>query len=531
MNLNWAPLDASEPEYKSEDRNRWRRHFIRVASIFHQGSESNDDNRNYETPLALIEEYRRNSEDKHHASESNGDASEKTPLLLMEKHRENFKDEDGNHPELFASIKQKLCLTSVDSSIYAASAIIIYRIPKVLHEINKKVYVPQTVAIGPFHYSRSSLQGIEEFKQLYLKALFHRTANWEIAMHECIVLLKKEEETARKCYSEPIKLLTNEFVTMMLVDGCFVLELFYRYYEKMQQQKQQQHPSTTTNDDDQDPMFKQNWMLPKILYDMLLLENQLPFFILELLFQKTIACISEVSLEKLVHNFFENILPTGTWIQDIDSFEGKHILHLLRQFMCRPSGLKNIETTREPKLTYSVTELREAGVKFKKKENANSFLDITFTNGILEIPNLVVQGYTECLFRNLIAFEQCYHFCTSRITSYAFFMDSLINIPEDVQYLNKKGIITNVMSSHEEVSVLFNNIRKGAFIHNFYYADLCRQVNEHFENRWNVWRAIFRRKHFQNPFTVVSLIAAALLLLLTFTGTLFAMLSYFIHKS
>ncbi|XP_010263400.1 PREDICTED: UPF0481 protein At3g47200-like [Nelumbo nucifera] len=241
---------------------------------------------------------------------------------------------------------------------------------------------------------------------------------------------------------------------------------------------------------------------------MLLLENQLPFFILILLFENTtITDIKPISLGRLVNEFFQNIIP----IQDIDNVQGsKHILHLLRQFMCRLSNLENVATNiRDPK---SVTELREAGVKFKKKENTDGFLNISFTDGVLEIQNLHVQSYTECLFRNLIAFEQCYHFCTGRM-SYAFLMDNLINTLEDVQYLNKKGIVTHVMDRHEEVTVLFNNLSKGAFLPHFYYADFYRQVNEHFENRWNVCRAILQRKHFKNPFTVVSLIAAALLFL------------------
>nr|DAD46095.1 TPA_asm: hypothetical protein HUJ06_004325 [Nelumbo nucifera] len=131
----------------------------------------------------------------------------------------------------------------------------------------------------------------------------------------------------------------------------------------------------------------------------------------------------------------------------------------------------------------------------------------------------------------MIVFEQCYHNCTRRITSYPFLMDSLINTPEDVQYLNKKGIITNVMGNHEEASDMFNNLRKGAFIYNFYYTEHCLSINKHSENRWKVWRAIFQRRHFQNPFTVVSLIAAALLLFLTLIQTLFAVLSFFFHHS
>ncbi|XP_010263182.1 PREDICTED: UPF0481 protein At3g47200-like [Nelumbo nucifera] len=451
--------------------------------------------------------------------ERNDEARGKAPVY------EQVKDE--RHQELLDFVILTCGLR--DNTKPPKSLSSIYRIQEQLGDIN---YVPQIVSIGPFYYKSRRLQGTRKQKNKYLKWFLPRNPNcsWEKTLDNCVKVLKENEENARRWYSEEIEFKDRaDFVTMMLVDGCFLLELLCRRYRK-------NHPEQPVignqidddNDDSDGPISKK--MLPRIRHDLLLLENQLPFRILELLFRNTIADISSISLDRLVYDFFQDIAP----IQNVKVFQPKttkHILHLLRKFMCDSSKLEITgKSSREAKLSnYSVTQLIEAGVKFRKKENADSFLDISFTNGVLEIPNLHVHSYTECLFRNLIAFEQYFPKCTGRITSYAFLMDSLINSREDVQYLYKKGIITHGLGSHEEVSVLFDNLRKGIFLHYFYYEDVCTDLNNHFENRWVVWSAIFKREHLKNPLTVVALIGATSALLFTFASSLFAMLSFFVH--
>ncbi|XP_042958419.1 UPF0481 protein At3g47200-like [Carya illinoinensis] len=58
---------------------------------------------------------------------------------------------------------------------------------------------------------------------------------------------------------------------MMLLDGCFIIELFRKW-------------DGSSPRDGHDPIFELDWMLPKIARDLLLFENQLPFFVLSKLF-------------------------------------------------------------------------------------------------------------------------------------------------------------------------------------------------------------------------------------------------------
>ncbi|CAB4294061.1 unnamed protein product [Prunus armeniaca] len=85
----------------------------------------------------------------------------------------------------------------------------------------------------------------------------------------------------------------------------------------------------------------------------------------------------------------------------------------------------------------AATALSEAGVKFERGSD-NNLMNIKFEDGVLTIPELAVAELTEPLFRNLIAFEQCYHGRSQQITSYAVFMDKLINSDKDIKLLSKK---------------------------------------------------------------------------------------------
>lgn len=54
----------------------------------------------------------------------------------------------------------------------------------------------------------------------------------------------------------------------------------------------------------------------------------------------------------------------------------------------------------------SATELHEAGIRFKKSRTYWSLRDVSFDQGVLRLPILVVDDTTEYMLLNLIAFER-----------------------------------------------------------------------------------------------------------------------------
>ncbi|CAN1274405.1 UPF0481 protein At3g47200 [Linum perenne] len=102
----------------------------------------------------------------------------------------------------------------------------------------------------------------------------------------------------RASYSERFdKLSDTKLAEIMLLDGCFILELFLRY----------------SNSDlrlESDPIFTTSWMVLTLQRDLILLENQIPFFILDWLFTlaatQTATGPSTLTLPDLALRFFRS---------------------------------------------------------------------------------------------------------------------------------------------------------------------------------------------------------------------------------
>ncbi|XP_078169239.1 uncharacterized protein LOC144563632 [Carex rostrata] len=100
----------------------------------------------------------------------------------------------------------------------------IFRTPHNIPESKKNFFKPSAVSIGPFHHGQKHLQALEEQKRRFLQDFLSRENN--LSLDLCISEMKKLETRTRKCYNETFNDLdSNAFVKMMLLDGCFVLEI------------------------------------------------------------------------------------------------------------------------------------------------------------------------------------------------------------------------------------------------------------------------------------------------------------------
>ncbi|KAI3853719.1 hypothetical protein MKW98_025236 [Papaver atlanticum] len=179
----------------------------------------------------------------------------------------------------------------------------------------------------------------------------------------------------------------------------------------------------------------------------------------------------------------------------------------------------------------TVTELSRAGVRFKMGSGSASFLHMKFSDdGVFEIPPISITDGIHRWFRNIIACEHLFNGRTY-MGSYASLMDFLINSAEDVELLRKRGIITNYLGCDEDVSNMFNRLCFEVCSERSYYFHLNENVNKYYRKRRNFWKATLKGEYFHNPWSIISFLAAVLLIILTFTSTVFATLSYFIHKS
>ncbi|KAK7309190.1 hypothetical protein RJT34_05724 [Clitoria ternatea] len=472
--------------------------------------------------------------------------------VVIKENGENFREEP-NSPlsEWEISIKEKLEQARQDDVASSWSKISIYRIPHYLRDSSgdDKAYAPQIVSIGPYHHGKRRVRQMERHKWRSLDHVLKRTKH---DMRLYLNSMKEMEERARSCYEGPISLSSNEFAEMLVLDGCFVLELFRGAVEGFQQLGYSRN----------DPVFAMRGSMHSIQRDMIMLENQLPLFVLDILLGIQLGNPDMKGLvASLALRFFDPLMPTDEPLTKSDrnklesslgssataTFDplshhgGLHCLEVFRRSLLRTgpqpapriwikrrSNGNRVADKRRQQLIHCVTELTEAGIKFNKRKT-DRFWDIKFKDGILRIPRLLIHDGTKSLFLNLIAFEQCHLDCSSEITSYVIFMDNLINSPEDVGYLHYRGIIEHWLGSDAEVADLFNRLCQEVVfdINNSYLSPLSEAVNRYYNHRWNTWCASLRHKYFSNPWAIISLVAAVVLLLLTLAQTYYTIYGYY----
>ncbi|PIA39184.1 hypothetical protein AQUCO_02700397v1 [Aquilegia coerulea] len=394
----------------------------------------------------------------------------------------------------------------------------IFRVPRSLVEVNRKAYHPHIVSIGPYHHGNEHLKLIQEHKWRFLGSLLDRTQKFGRGLEDFLKAIASMEESIKNCYSEAISFNTDTFVEMMVLDGCFIIELFRKV-------------GKLVSVDPDDPIFTMPWVFPFLMRDLLRLENQLPFFVLQCLFDLSNVPSSDKtpSLGLLALSFFNSAIqrPDGV-IQKYYDLNGLHLLDLFRSSFIPKFQEVSEQVNSSVQIIHNVSKLRQSGIRFKPGK-ADSFLDIKFRHGVLEIPPVTIDDFTSSVFLNFVAFEQCYRNCSMYITTYATFLDCLINTPRDVGFLRDSNIIENYFGTDDEVARFFNNLGKDvAFdIELCYLSNLFEQVNEYYKKDWHVQWASFKHTYFETPWSFISALAAVILLLLTLTQTFFAVYGYF----
>ncbi|XP_071728536.1 UPF0481 protein At3g47200-like [Rutidosis leptorrhynchoides] len=156
----------------------------------------------------------------------------------------------------------------------------IFKVPTELIDISPESYIPQVVSIGPLHRAATHVQAFEARKATYLNDLL----GWldlphEPTLEECVQKVTGSINYIKQSYNEMVSYTDVELAHMMVMDGFFILEFIYKVKDK-----------------DIDSFLGES-----IMKDLLKLENQIPFFVLQDLFDCTILkCRPSASLTDLV---------------------------------------------------------------------------------------------------------------------------------------------------------------------------------------------------------------------------------------
>ncbi|KAL7126223.1 hypothetical protein ABFS83_14G171300 [Erythranthe nasuta] len=428
----------------------------------------------------------------------------------------------GNDDELTVLIDKMVDDLSSTSSRAIPS---IHRVGDNLRSINEKAYDPMTVAIGPIHREKPHLKSMDHQKKKYLKLFLDSMGERSVDIY--VREIRGLEERARRCYEEEtlVGLGKDDFVLMLLLDGIFILEFFRRYNEDDERK-------LTNKEKDNDVIFRFGNVKNYVLNDLVLFENQIPFFVLEKLLQ-----LSKTRDKNEVADLFWPLVSKSAQksLQDCSITNSNnpppHLLgfvHYVESLQFSP----NLYANNEMKNINSAMELNEAGIIFKKREEEGSFLDIKFEKNKIYVPILAIADLTESNWRNLIAYEH-YLPCRNqrKYTDYMYFMHCLIHDPRDAKLLRRCGVISTWAGGDEMVYRLMkqmgNNVQPSDM---FSYNDVFEGVNRHCMKRKNTWLAVLRRDYFDSPWKVISLVAGFVLLGVGIVQMVFAILSYYPEK-
>ncbi|KAL5102578.1 hypothetical protein RYX36_006905 [Vicia faba] len=410
----------------------------------------------------------------------------------------------------------------------------IQKVPQYLRNGNKfdKHYSPKSVSIGPILHDNQNLKLGENYKLIWAAKYIRNTQFSPEFLHKKIFdnidelkVLFADDVLALTSTAESLKgfrSLEEKLSWLLFVDGCFLL---YILDVKVNRIFDDQH-------DNQEDNIKFDQLFLLLMTDVLLLENQLPFLVLKLLWKND----KENELIDTMMNFLTYYHWAVRDIQDKLSNESQpptHLLDLHRKMILTTSNHKTKKRVKYSKSKQgtrkadrNIEDLRASGVKLKSSGTARPS-DIHFRgdgfSAQLTLPEIFMDNITTSSFLNLIAYEMCPDFKNDYgITSFAVFMDSLIDHAEDVKILRSKGILVNSRRSDEEVADLFNIISTDLIFNPETYFEVKTKLQEHHFNKCKIWFMEGYHTYFSNPWAIIGFLGAFIALSLTFIQTWFS---------
>nr|XP_048334393.1 UPF0481 protein At3g47200-like [Ziziphus jujuba var. spinosa] len=480
---------------------------------------------------------------------------------------------------------------------------IIYKVPNKLRKIRPAAYTPQLVSIGPFHHGKPNLKAMEYYKTKYMEKFLRRRScnrikkeDLEHQFEEDGKFVEKVQRQYQEETFEPENTKTYRTDSKkywkdpknILRDACFILELFLRNHEQVEDEKKKQpdkeikddacfifesyfrnhETQTQTPDKEEHEKYSGDyilkpWVKAAIKQDLILLENQLPFFVLTQLVNFIIKYPSINIDEEPKNNegdplanflivitceFFMNYYRYGKPCTEENSFaydedddhwksEMKDIIHftdLVRKFMYDKDDTESSDSS--TLCLHSAKQLDNAGVTFGSPKDATYLARIKiwpddkccwwkgrgccWINCLeLKIPHLRVDDNIECIFRNVMALEQFVYPNDPRICSYIILLDQLIDTVEDVDLLVDKRIVENCLGSNKAVVDLVNKLNAQIVVPRFLYGGICDKLNKYHGKRLNVARSTLKRVYFKDIWTGSSTVVGLVFLVFSLFST------------
>lgn len=262
-----------------------------------------------------------------------------------------------------------------------------------------------------------------------------------------------------------------------------------------------------------------------MLSDALMVENQIPVIftkiIWEMVYDTGVIKEQYENFNDVIYKCFECFTGHAKFKihtkekRDFDQF-GDTLLDIVHYRNSMHLSENYQEHHHLPFWTPSVTQLQKVGVKFKTKFQSRSCLDITFKDGVLEIPRIQFRHLWWYTITNFMDFEKRKEIADRKISGFILFMCQLLKTPNDARILSEVGILnTGSELLDERIPKLFVDLWSQAKIGVLGCNFPCKlgiTINKYYKTWYNLWFAVLKRNYNDNPWFSVSTIVAAIVL-------------------
>ena len=189
----------------------------------------------------------------------------------------------------------------------------IFNVPKALLSTHPDCYTPQQVSLGPYHYWRPELFEMERYKLAAAKTTQKHFQS--LKFHNLVDQLIKLDPRIRACYHKYLHFNGETLAWMMAIDGSFLLQFlqFYAIKEGIRVSSRMSHLVDNA-----------------ILRDMIMLENQIPLFVLRKILEFQFSSLESANdtLLSILMGFCKELSPFKLIII-MEASESAHLLDLL----------------------------------------------------------------------------------------------------------------------------------------------------------------------------------------------------------
>lgn len=207
---------------------------------------------------------------------------------------------------------------------YNEVPVCIFNVPKTLLATKPDCYVPQEVALGPYHPWRPELYEMERYKLAAAKRIQKHLQS--LKFHSLVDQLIKHEAMIRACYHKFLDFNGETLSWMLAIDASFLLEFLQVYARKEGPVLSRVSSRMSHLVDYAGTKSAHN----AILRDMVMLENQIPLFVLRKILEIQFASLERADhmLCSMLAGFGEDLCPFGT-TEDSPAIEVAEYAHLL----------------------------------------------------------------------------------------------------------------------------------------------------------------------------------------------------------